>query len=260
MNTSESRFSLRRTSLVGLSLLALSLVAIPALWASDQDVENEEVRQTRVIRVAGPGGRHVMAHGTGIMGNRGYLGVEAVELTPELREHFGAPSETGVMISRVADGSPAQNAGLQVGDILTTVDNESIGSFIDLFHEISDHEEGDVVRIEAWRNAQSLAFDATLTKMERPQVDIRRFRLGDEEGHHTVVLPEGDFEEVIELQARAFDEAIDRLNTEWPSEDWQERLHSYSTSREELLERLEALEERLRELEGDLAGPDSDEH
>lgn len=62
------------------------------------------------------------------------------------------------------------------------------------------------------------------------------------------------------MQARAFDEAIDRLNTEWPSEDWQERLHSYSTSREELLERLEALEERLRELEGDLAGADSDEH
>ena len=179
-----------------------------------------------------------MAHGTGIMGNRGYLGVEAVELTPELSEHFGAPSETGVMISRVADGSPAQNAGLQVGDILTTVDNESIGSFIDLFHEISDHEEGDVVRIEAWRNAQSLAFDATLMKMERPQVDIRRFQIGDEEGHHTVVFPDGDFEEVIELQAGAFDEAIDRLNTEWPSEDWQERLHSYSTSREELLERL----------------------
>lgn len=260
MHTSESRFSFRSTALVGLSLLALRLVAIPAVWAAAQDVENEEVRQTRVIRVAGPGGRHVMAHGTGIMGNRGYLGVEAVELTPELREHFGAPSETGVMVSRVADGSPAQNAGLQVGDILTTVDNESIGSFIDLFHEISDHEEGDVVRIEAWRNAQSLAFDATLTKIERPQVDIRRFRLGDEEDHHTVVLPEGDFEEVIELQARAFDEAIDRLNTEWPSEDWQERLHSYSTSREELLERLEALEERLRELEGDLAGADSDEH
>lgn len=259
MRTSRSLYCLPGTFLLSLSLTAVGLVAVVPLWAANQDTESEEIRKTRVIKVAGPGGRHVMAHDEGLMGSRGYLGVEAVELTPELREHFGAPADIGVMVSRVADGSPAQGTGLQVGDVLTTVDGEAITSFLDLFHEISRREDGDVVRIEAWRNAQVLAFDATLAKLERPQVDIRRFQLGHGDDHHTFVLPEGDFDEIIELQAGAFDEAMERLEVELNSEDWQERLHSYHSSQEELLERLEELETRLRDLEGDLESTGSDE-
>ena len=45
----------------------------------------------------------------------GYLGVELVDLTPELREHFGAPRDVGVMVGRVEPGSPAARAGLEVG-------------------------------------------------------------------------------------------------------------------------------------------------
>jgi len=251
MRTNNSFFSARRATLLILGLMAIGRVAAAPLWAESQDVKDEEIRKTRVIKIAGPAG-HAMAHGLGVMADRGYLGVEAVELTPELREHFGAPAELGVMISRLDDGSPAEGAGLQVGDILTTVDDESISSFVDLFHEISRHEEGDIVRIEAWRDDQLLTFDATLAKTERPRVDIRRFRVGAGGEHHAFVLPEGDFDEVIELQTEAFDEAMERLQVELNSEDWQERLHGYHSSQEELLERLQELEDRLRELEGDL--------
>lgn len=240
------------------SLVAIMLVIVPPLQAEDQEEQNQEIRRTRVIKVAGPEG-HAVAHGLGTMGSRGYLGVEAIELSPELRLHFGGPEEIGVMISRVEDDSPAQRTGLQVGDLLTTVDNQPIQSFVDLFHEISSHEEGDVVRLEAWRDAQFLSFDATLTKLERPQIDIRRFHIGEGDEHHAMVLSDGDFDEVIELQTEAFDEAIVRLNEEMSSANWQERIHSFSSNREELLERLEALENRLRELEGDLEDAGSDE-
>ena len=259
MRTNDSFLSTRRATLLILGLMAIGRVAAAPLWAESQDVESEENRLTRVIKVAGPGGQHTVAHGYGMMGSRGYLGVEALELTPELREHFGAPTEIGVMVSRVADDSPAQSAGLQVGDILTTVDDESIASFVDLFHEISRHEEGDAVRVEVWRDTRLLAFDATLTKLERPQIDIRRFNVGPGGEHHAFVLPEGDFGEVIELQTEAFDEAMERLQVELNSEDWQERIHSFNSSQEELLERLEELENRLHELEGDLDGSGSDE-
>jgi len=259
MRTHDSIPSPRRSTLLTLALLAGGMIAVAPLWAGSQTEESEEIRQTRIIRVAGPGGEHTVAHGYGMMGSRGYLGVEAVELTPELREHFGAPAEIGVLVSRVADGSPAQIAGLQVGDILTTVDEEPVDSFIDLFHEISAHEDGDSVMIEVWRDARVLAFNATLTRLERPQIDIRRFHLGPGGEHHALLVPDGDYDEVIELQAEAFDEAMDRLHEELSSEDWQERLHNYSSSQEELLERLEALENRLRELEGDLDDASSDE-
>jgi hypothetical protein len=259
MRNIESLFHSRGATLLTLGLLATALLATPPLSAETQDVENEEIRKTRVIKVAGPGGKHAIAHNYDVLGSRGYLGVEAVELTPELRGHFGAPVENGVMVSRVADGSPAQDAGLQVGDILTSVNEVPIGSFVDLFHEISRHGEGDVVRIEAWRDARQLAFDATLAKMDRPRVDIRRFRHGRGDEHHAVVWPEGNFDEVIELQTEAWDKAIDRLHSELDSEEWQERIDGYWSSQEELLERLETLENRLRELEGDLVSAGSDE-
>lgn len=259
MRNIDSLVNSRMTTLLTLGILAIALLAALPLSAETQDAEDEEIRRTRVIKVAGPGGKHAIARNYEIMGSRGYLGVEAVELTPELRAHFGAPVENGVMVSRVADGSPAQSAGLQVGDILTSVDEAPIGSFVDLFHDISRHEEGDIVRIEAWRDAQLLAFDATLEKMDRPRVDIRRFRHGQDDEHHAVVLPEGGFDEVIELQTEAWDEAIDRLHSELSSGDWQERIEGYWSSQEELLERLETLENRLRELQGDLDSTGSDD-
>ena len=252
MQNTDSLFTRRVAPTLFLGLLAIGLLTAPPVSAQGQDVENEEIRKTRVIRVAGPGGRQMVAHDEDLVGSRGYLGIEAVQLTPELREHFGAPAEIGIMVSRVTDGSPAQTAGLQVGDILTAVDGEPIESFIGLFHEISQHEDGDVVRIEAWRDSRSLDFDATLTEMERPRIDIRRFRLPHGGEHPSVVLPEGDFDEIIELQTEAFDEAMDRLHDELNSAGWQERIQNFRSSQEELLERLEALEDRLHELEGDL--------
>ena len=50
---------------------------------------------------------------------RGRLGVMVLGLTPELREHFRAPSDRGVMIARVEPKSVAETAGLAVGDVLT---------------------------------------------------------------------------------------------------------------------------------------------
>jgi len=251
MRSSDLLFSSQRTVPLIFVLVAVTLVTAAPLWAGNPEAESKEVEKTRIIRVTGPGG-HAVAHGFDVMGSRGYLGVETIQLTPELREHFGAPGEIGVMVSRVAEGSPAQSAGLQVGDVLTAVDDEPIGTFIQLFHEISRHEEGEVVRLEVWRNARVLTFDAALTKLERPRVDVRQFHIEPGGEHHTLVLPDGDFDEVIELRTEAFDEAIERLNEELSRSDWQGRLHSYGSNQEELLERLEALENRLRELEGEL--------
>ena len=44
-------------------------------------------------------------------GHRGYLGVQLVEMTPDLRTHFGAPADAGVFIGKVEKDSPAAKAG-----------------------------------------------------------------------------------------------------------------------------------------------------
>ncbi len=57
---------------------------------------------------------------------RGELGIAAQPLTPELAEAFGINSRFGVVIARIRPNSPAQNAGLQVGDVITSIDGKPV--------------------------------------------------------------------------------------------------------------------------------------
>jgi len=52
----------------------------------------------------------------------GWIGIDAIDLPPSLREHFGAPREAGAMISNIVSGSPAEVAGFRLGDIVYNVD------------------------------------------------------------------------------------------------------------------------------------------
>ncbi|MBK8891187.1 MAG: Do family serine endopeptidase [Methyloversatilis sp.] len=52
---------------------------------------------------------------------RGWIGVEAQEITPELAQSFGLPDSEGALIAGVVRGSPADAAGIRPGDVLLTV-------------------------------------------------------------------------------------------------------------------------------------------
>ena len=59
---------------------------------------------------------------------RGQLGVTIQDLTPELANAFNITAGKGVVISQVAEGSPAQKAGIKPGDIVISVDNKPVTS------------------------------------------------------------------------------------------------------------------------------------
>ncbi len=52
---------------------------------------------------------------------RGWIGVEAQEITPELAESFKLPATEGAIIAGVLRGSPADRAGIRPGDVLVAV-------------------------------------------------------------------------------------------------------------------------------------------
>ncbi len=52
---------------------------------------------------------------------RGWIGVEAQDITPELAESFGLPDTGGALIAGVVRGSPADTAGVRPGDVLLSV-------------------------------------------------------------------------------------------------------------------------------------------
>ena len=57
---------------------------------------------------------------------RGWVGIEAQEITPELAESFGLPDSEGALIAGVVRGSPADAAGIRPGDVLLMVGGKPV--------------------------------------------------------------------------------------------------------------------------------------
>ena len=57
---------------------------------------------------------------------RGWIGVEAQEITQELAESFGLPDTEGALIAGVVRGSPADTAGIRPGDVLLSVTGKPV--------------------------------------------------------------------------------------------------------------------------------------
>jgi serine protease DegQ len=57
---------------------------------------------------------------------RGWIGVEAQEISIDLAESFGLPDTNGALIAGVLRGSPADAGGIKPGDILLAVDGTAV--------------------------------------------------------------------------------------------------------------------------------------
>jgi len=107
----------------------------------------------------------------------GFLGVSLIGITPELRAHYGAPSDAGVLVGRVEKDSAAAKAGFEVGDIVTSVGGERTESPGDVMRALRGHRKGDSVKIDVLRNRSTKTLTATLE--ERPRRDFEWEDFGD---------------------------------------------------------------------------------
>ena len=51
------------------------------------------------------------------------------------------------LVAEIVDGGPAASAGLQVGDVITAIDGNTIASFDQLSTQVTGHQAGDKIRI-----------------------------------------------------------------------------------------------------------------
>jgi serine protease Do len=75
-----------------------------------------------------------------------HYGMTVQEITPDIAKHLDLTDKTGVIISKIQDGSPADDAGLRVQDIIIRINKVDISSIKDFQKEISaDHREGTIL-------------------------------------------------------------------------------------------------------------------
>jgi hypothetical protein len=100
------------------------------------------------------------------------LGVGLVEPTAELRIHLGGEASAGVLVSKVFDGTAAEDAGILVGDLIVAVDGEPIRGAASLGRELRDRS-GTRVSVDVIRDRRPVAVDVALPD---PDVDAPRPR------------------------------------------------------------------------------------
>jgi serine protease Do len=73
---------------------------------------------------------------------RGRLGVAVEPLTPETARELGASEKQGLVVKSVQDGSPADQAGIRPGDVITEVNRQPVRSAEDLRQAVEQHKAG----------------------------------------------------------------------------------------------------------------------
>jgi S1-C subfamily serine protease len=95
---------------------------------------------------------------------RPWLGIVGLTLTREISRYYGLPVNRGVLVTRIADDSPAEAAGMAEGDIILEIDNVETDRIEDLVNEIQRRKTGEVVRIFALRNGGEHLFELKLSE------------------------------------------------------------------------------------------------
>lgn len=147
----------------------------------------------------------------------GFIGIRLLGMTPELRAHYGAPRDAGVLVSEVEPDSPAARAGIQVGDIITQASGERIDSIGDLFREVRGKAKGESLDLDVSRGRSTQRLTVTVEERQGSRIGPK----GKRAFRH---LRTRDFGSLGPLLNRS--EGLSRLQ-----------------------ERLEEMEKRLKELE-----------
>jgi len=94
--------------------------------------------------------------------SRGQLGVLIQGMDEGIAKALGMDRPHGALVESVSDGSPGQKAGLQPGDVITSVDGQDVHHSSDLPRMIASHAPGTHVKLGVLRDRRAMEVDATL--------------------------------------------------------------------------------------------------
>ena len=98
---------------------------------------------------------------------RGQIGVTIQSLTPDLVEALNLDIDSGAIISRVESGSPAEEAGIQAGDVIVAVGGTRVEDSRDLRNVIGLVRVGDEIDVEVRRERKTIRARVRVRSAER---------------------------------------------------------------------------------------------
>ncbi len=96
---------------------------------------------------------------------RGWIGVEIQSVTPDIAENMGLKGTVGALVAKAQKNSPAAEAGVKSGDVITSVDGEAVADPHDLARKIAALGPKKTATLDIIRNGASMKIDVTLGTM-----------------------------------------------------------------------------------------------
>jgi serine protease Do len=100
---------------------------------------------------------------------RGWLGVFIQEITPEIAENFDLENENGALVSSVHSGGPAEEAGIQAGDVVIAFNGKPIEEMRSLPRIVAESAIGKPLDITIMREGEEINLTVTLGVLEEAE-------------------------------------------------------------------------------------------
>lgn len=101
---------------------------------------------------------------------RGWLGVFIQEVTPDIAETLGLDKAEGALVSSVNENSPADEAGLEPGDVIQRFDGKPIVKMRDLPRVVAETEVGSEAEVYLFRGGEPMTLSVVLGEREKAEL------------------------------------------------------------------------------------------
>lgn len=160
---------------------------------------------------------------------RKYIGIYLEEINRELSVYFGVKEGRGLLVAKITKDSPAEKAGLKVGDVIIKADGIRTERAKDLTGVIQDKEKGKRIKLELLRNK----------KMKSIEVEIEEERSGFSYSYK-------DWEDYVDSWD-SYSENLEKQYKKWQdSEEYEKVMKRLNKKLEKIGENYKESAEKLR--------------
>jgi len=161
--------------------------------------------------------------------HRKYIGIYFEEINRELSEYFGVKEGRGLLVAKIIKDSPAEKAGLKVGDVIIKADGARTERARDLTGVIRGKEKGEKIKLEVLRNKKARSIE----------VEIEEERSRFSYSHK-------DWEDYVDSWD-SYSENLEKQYKKWQdSEDYEKLMKRLNKKLEEIGENYKESAEKLR--------------